>query len=611
MASDALVNLLSRARLGQSEDEDEILIIGIDFGTTFSGVAWATVDDLESDEIHLITTWPGTGREEGKVPTELFYEDGKTMWGFEVPRDGDPVRWFKLLLLKSEDIPSDLVESEFLIRARKMLRENGKTAVDLIADYLRCIWAHAMASIEKARGKSVVDAYQFRVVITVPAIWKGYARQGMKDAARQAGILDYRAGGETELVFAPEPEAAALATLCEKGRKLNKDEVYVVCDAGGGTVDLISYQVASLDPIRLDEAVEGTGGLCGGIFIDEAFERICKARLGRRWDRLSKAGIKEVMTGEWEHFVKPQLKADPANATKEYIISIPAEAFVDAELDDTSREPFIKNGRIHFKGDHLEQAFVEVLGEIGRLIDEQIDKSTAKGKKVKSVILVGGLGASPFLYQFVEQRYAKKGISVLQSGGIKPRTAICRGAILKGILSGGTGSSIKVNGSASIVAGSKISRASFGDIFRTPWIDGMFPNEDKVWCPLEERYFAKNRMEWYIVRGSSIDEQEPVRHSYYRTYQEDFGGIFSVDVHQCEDELAPDRATKTVKHLCTIDCALDTPFSSLPNLKSSSGRVCKKLDFEIEAIPSGASVEFSVYVNGKRLGAQEAEIKFQ
>jgi len=34
MASDALVNLLSRARLGQSEDEDEILIIGIDFGTT-------------------------------------------------------------------------------------------------------------------------------------------------------------------------------------------------------------------------------------------------------------------------------------------------------------------------------------------------------------------------------------------------------------------------------------------------------------------------------------------------------------------------------------------------------------------------------------------------
>ncbi|CAI4212717.1 unnamed protein product [Parascedosporium putredinis] len=559
MASDALAKLLSRARLGQSEAEDEILIIGIDFGTTFSGVAWATVDDLESDEIHLITTWPGTGREEEK---SLLNYSTRTV----------------------------------------------KLCGDLIADYLRCIWAHAMASIEKARGKSVVDAYQFRVVITVPAIWKGYARQGMKDAARQAGILDYRAGGNTELVFAPEPEAAALATLCEKGRKLNQDEVYVVCDAGGGTVDLISYQVASLDPIRLDETAEGTGGVCGGIFIDEAFECICKARLGRRWDRLSKAGIKEVMTGEWEHFIKPQLKADPANATKEYIISIPAEAFANANLDDTSREPFIKNGRIHFKGHDLEQAFIEVLNDIGRLIDEQIEKCTMKGKK--SVILVGGLGASPFLYQFVEHRYARKGISVLQSGGIKPRTAICRGAIIKGILSGQTGSSIKVNGSASIVAGSKISRASFGNSFRVPWVHGEFPDEDKIWCPLEEHHFAQKRMRWYIVRGSSIDAQEPVRHQYYITYQGDYSGNLSVDILQCEDELAPDRLTETVKHLCTIDCDLDTLISSLPKLKSSSGLEYKRLDFEIEAIPSGASVEFGVFVNGNRLGSQEAQIKF-
>ena len=34
MASDTVSNLLNKARLGQSEDEDEVLIIGIDFGTT-------------------------------------------------------------------------------------------------------------------------------------------------------------------------------------------------------------------------------------------------------------------------------------------------------------------------------------------------------------------------------------------------------------------------------------------------------------------------------------------------------------------------------------------------------------------------------------------------
>ena len=203
---------------------------------SFSGVAWATVEDFLANEINIITAWPGTGREEGKAPTELFYEDDSTMWGFEVPRDGDPVRWFKLLLLRDEDLDPELRTSDFLIRARKMLRENGKTAVDLIADYLRELWAHAIATIERARGKSVVDALRFRVVLTVPAVWKGYARQSMEAAARQAGILVNRPGGTTDLVFAPEPEAAALSSLCEKAPQPNPGEVYVICDAGGGTV---------------------------------------------------------------------------------------------------------------------------------------------------------------------------------------------------------------------------------------------------------------------------------------------------------------------------------------------------------------------------------------
>jgi hypothetical protein len=91
-----------------------------------------------------------------------------------------------------------------------------------------------------------------------------------------------------------------------------------------------------------------SGGLCGGIFIDEAFEHMCKSRLGRKWDRLSKAGIKEIMKGEWEYAIKPQFK--PLSTHKEYIVGIPAEAFGKSSLDDTSREPHIKNGRIHFNG---------------------------------------------------------------------------------------------------------------------------------------------------------------------------------------------------------------------------------------------------------------------
>ena len=82
----------------------------------------------------------------------------------------------------------------------------------------------------------MVDGFTFHVVITVPAIWKGYARQDMEAAARQAGILDHRLAGPTTLGFSPEPEAAALATMCEIGVPIAEDDAYVICDAGGGTV---------------------------------------------------------------------------------------------------------------------------------------------------------------------------------------------------------------------------------------------------------------------------------------------------------------------------------------------------------------------------------------
>lgn len=199
---------------------------------SYSGVTWASQADFESQHINLITSWPGSGREEGKAPTELYYEDDKISWGFEIDSDIDAIKWFKLLLLKEEDLSPELRFSEFLLRARKMMRENDKTAIDLISDYLRMIWNHALETINKNCG-SVVEALQFHVVITVPVIWKDYARQDMTEAAKKAGILDRRNAGETKLTFAPEPEVAALSTLCEPGRGTKPGEVYLVCDAGG------------------------------------------------------------------------------------------------------------------------------------------------------------------------------------------------------------------------------------------------------------------------------------------------------------------------------------------------------------------------------------------
>lgn len=90
--------------------------------------------------------------------------------------------------------------------------------------------------IRKGHADYLIESLQFDVVFTVPAIWKDYARTAMQEATKRAGILDHRSAGETILIRAPEPEAAGFTALLEYGTTIGPGKVYVICDAGGGTV---------------------------------------------------------------------------------------------------------------------------------------------------------------------------------------------------------------------------------------------------------------------------------------------------------------------------------------------------------------------------------------
>ncbi|KAJ8110317.1 hypothetical protein ONZ43_g5899 [Nemania bipapillata] len=603
----------------QGDIDNDILVIGIDFGTTFSGVAWATLPEFEANQINLLSQWPGTTQEVGKAPTELFYEDGSFTWGFEVPDEADPVRWFKLLLVKEEDLDPSLRASPYVLAGRNMLVETGKTALDLITDYLAALWKHTLQSISETRGESIVEAIPFHVVITVPAVWKGYARQQMEQAARNAGILNPRPAGETTLIFVPEPEAAALSTLCEPGRKPKVGETYIICDAGGGTVDLINYKIESVDPICLAEAVEGTGGLCGGVFIDQRFERMCKLRLGRKWDRLSRASIKKIMKGEWEHGIKPQFA--PGNKSKEYVVQIPPEAFTNSSLDDTSREPKIKNGYIHFRGSDIQETFEGPFSAIHNLVDEQVQATKKKGLSVTGIILVGGLGGSPYLYQFLREHYAKQGINILQSTGMIPRTAICRGAVYKGFLSaiaksgqGRGNGQLRHKIEAPIAVTSTISRSHIGVSYQCEFERTKHRKEHKCWSDTYMCYMATDQLDWYLgkCKGDDVKVSNPVRHSFHYLYKSpaEYTGTLQEEILQCEEPEAPTAGTAGVTTLCTIDCTVDTPFSRLPDWTNREGTVFKNFEFEIEMVPAGAAVEFRIYSGGKQLGSRNANIKF-
>ncbi|KAM6516180.1 hypothetical protein FALCPG4_014371 [Fusarium falciforme] len=570
------------------EEDENLLVIGIDFGTTYSGIAWATQTDFNSEQINLITSWPGSGREEGHHPHYLV--QAPTLEG------GGPIPGAAFIRVPPH--------------AQKMARENGKTAIDLIADYLRAIWNHTLEVIAKDRGDSVLEAYQFHVVITVPAIWKDYARQDMEKAAKKAGILDRRTAGKTILTFAPEPEAAALSTLCDPGCEPRKGDVYLICDAGGGAVDLITYEITGVDPILMREAVEETGGLCGGIFIDEELEARIRNRLGCKWDQISQSEIKEMLKGDWELSIKPQYK--PGKVNKEYVVSIPAEAYQkDNELfNDMTREPFIKKGRIHLKRCHIEQVFEESFPKIDTLIEAQILKDKKQGLGLLGIILVGGLGGSPYLYEHLRAQHGPANISILQSTGMRPRTAICRGAVYKGFMSGTASSNRECHIPIQIT--STVSRASYGVWHRTTFDPEVHLQQGKVWDETSHEWEAGNRMTWYLKKGENVSTKAPVSHSWHVLYETNssFDGTIKVTICQCQEDTPPMRKNDSVETWATIECSIDTPFWGLKDHRNKAGIRVKRLDYHVEMVPSGASIEFAVVVNGKKVGKSQFQTRF-
>lgn len=112
-------------------------------------------------------------------------------------------------------------------------------------------------------------------------------------------------------------------------------------------------------------------------------------------------------------------------------------------------------------------------------------------------------------------------------------------------------------------------------------------------------------------QGETVSKIKPVSASWYRLYEEwEFDRTLSLELYQCEDEVPPTRYIHSVQRLGTLCCDLDVQYADLPDFKSKTGVKMKKLAYKVEMVPSGASIEFVLYVDGRKQGSQGAKIHF-
>ncbi|KAF9054273.1 hypothetical protein BJ165DRAFT_1522813 [Panaeolus papilionaceus] len=386
----------------QSEDDGK-LSISIDFGTTFSGVAYGS-SRIAGGRVQQILTWPGSFEHFRKIPTCLLYDEhGRVLaWGLEA-KNTSPIpgttrcEWFKLFL------EPQALRDESSVDPRLPAIPHGKRPIDLIIDFLSCLWEYAKEQITRDIG-AVADLNSADVWLTVPAAWDARGCDIMREAAISAGLVASSRAGDTtwrdRLRIITEPEAAAVhCAQLNDLHHLKPSQNFIVCDAGGGTVDLAVYKIiGQMANLEIAEMCARSGANCGSLFLDLRFRELVKALLTdhpahldppslayfmhsfSETDKLTYGGIQD--DGNMFHFTCFNVE-DPHDPSVGLI-----------------------NGELSIPGNLLRrEVFDPVVNEVMNLLEEQVSRVH---QPIHALLLVGGFAGSEYLKQRVQEQFGAR-----------------------------------------------------------------------------------------------------------------------------------------------------------------------------------------------------------
>ncbi|XP_052761269.1 heat shock 70 kDa protein 12A-like [Mya arenaria] len=307
-------------------------------------------------------------------------------------------------------------------------------------------------------------------VLTVPAIWDDNAKRFMRDAAIEAGVEPNR------LKLALEPECASI--WCEtlgtdvKGAVAFQGSQYMVVDLGGGTAD-ISVHERKPDG-TLKEIHKASGGPWGGIYVDENYMKMLNELFGEKaLTDLRKTEMNDYfdVTREFEH----KKRSFDTDKTKQIIVRISAslrdlaEKYSSESLEKRIASLKVPENAISTRGkDKLKIDTTVVQSWFKRPIDlliQHLKSLLAEPKitSVRTVILVGGFGESPYVQERFRNELAGVRLIVPADAGL---------VVLKG--------AVRFGHNPSIVS-SRIMKYTYGTEVYAIFDEKKHPDEKKFW----------------------------------------------------------------------------------------------------------------------------------
>ncbi|KAJ3032586.1 Heat shock 70 kDa protein 12A [Rhizophlyctis rosea] len=254
--------------------------------------------------------------------------------------------------------------------------------------------------------------------LTVPAMWEDEQKDIMRQAAVEAGIIEKF--HSSNLFIVTEPEAATHYALKQTGTAaafdLTEGDLYMVCDAGGGTVDLTIHEVIGDGKLR---ELDCRGATCGSSRVDDAFYILLEEKLGERNVAALKAAGKSLYSAfniEWLSR-KHNFTGDNTPVALDIPLAnynaLPGPAHEKPTQIDFSIEDF--------------QAIFEGPARASLLLIEQL---LGNHPGVTKIVLVGGFATSEYLRNRIAQWFSSQ---VRLVNVNDPQAAVVKGAVLCGM----------------------------------------------------------------------------------------------------------------------------------------------------------------------------------
>ncbi|KAJ8607344.1 hypothetical protein MRB53_040362 [Persea americana] len=521
-------------------------------------------------------------------------------WGFELAPTEKKITCFKLFLDRDIVLPSFIDE----IDIAEQLKEAGRSEADATFDFLTKLNDHILDNLRKRLGEDFMDTTEVEYVLTVPVIWSEKAKIATLRAANAAGMQSVK--------VMTEPEAAAtyvIANMREKSLKIG--DCITVCDAGGGTVDVVSYMVAKLSPLAVEQAHCGIGDLCGANFLNFEFENLVKTRLGpegfRRMKELPRTW--QTCLNTFEDYVKRNFQSKDVHD-----FPMPLPGMPD---DETTG---IADNFLNLSHDDVKSIFEPIVGRVLDLVERQVKALQASGKKISAIMLCGGFGQSRYLFDRMNEHFnndpksgvvrpAKKQRTALGSSQvtwslikvIQPTnawTAVVRGAVMRGLEQ--EVESVK----------SRVLRSHYGVKCDAPFDEKKHPLSSRVLGSVNGEFRATDAMEWFFPKGATVAAEQ----THSLTMSLHFANpdpnavkpqekVVQHILYASDGEDAPKVFTKDLRHMLKVTADLaGVPATYYERHTPAKAKQFCTLTYTLQLRVDAAGLRFEVLVGGIAYG---------